>query len=232
MRIILLLFIGVIDLIFIINLFIPIFDDDGDLKNWATLLIEGCIFIPIAYYVSNLFFDKEKKNKEEEEKEKEKEKESLKIERIKKIFIKIHLANSNFYSLYVHNKKINISPSKIVSRSVSLYSGILNLYEKQIHEFYLVNPEYFPDVIATAIDNMHSLTENYREFDETNSNKGSLSQLWGNYLVLYGHFIAYKKLRDNFPKEGLSGHEENFKKYNKIYPADLTKMCGLDKYFN
>lgn len=59
LRFFLLLFIGVCDLIFVISLFMPILDDEGDLKNWTTLLIEGGLFLPVAYYVARYFFEKE-----------------------------------------------------------------------------------------------------------------------------------------------------------------------------
>lgn len=51
--------IGISDLILIINLFVPILDSNGDLKNWVTLLIEGGLFLPVAYYVASHFFEKE-----------------------------------------------------------------------------------------------------------------------------------------------------------------------------
>ena len=77
LRFFLLLFIGMADLIFIINLFVPILDDKGDLKNGVTLLIEGGIFLPIAYYFATHFFQKEMKQKEEDKINEEKIKKEL-----------------------------------------------------------------------------------------------------------------------------------------------------------
>lgn len=60
-----------------INLFVSITDDTGDLHNWATLFIEGAIFLPIAYYLASYFFTKEQKENRQKEKEENEQKEKI-----------------------------------------------------------------------------------------------------------------------------------------------------------
>jgi len=69
LRFFVLLVVSVLDLLFMINLFESITNDDGDLHNWATLLIEGIVFLPIAFYLANYYFDKEQKEKRQKAKE-------------------------------------------------------------------------------------------------------------------------------------------------------------------
>lgn len=203
----------------------------NDLANWTTLSLEAGIFLPIAFCLARHFFSKEKQENEQKERKAEILRNDQEFVHLKKIFGKIHLANSNFSALAFHNKNnISLNPLDINPISISLYTGILTMYEKQIHELYLMNPEYFPEDIADGLDNMHTITSEYRIFyDSKTHNNCSIAQLWGSYLVLYGKFIAYEKLRNAIP---IKGHEENFKKYTKIYPHDLTDMCGLTKYFD
>lgn len=204
------------------------FLDNNDISNWSTLTLEGMLFLPFAYYFAKHFFNKEKKDNDKKDRDVEKEKEFETIYWIKKIFRIISYANSSFYSL-VQLDEINLSkpPSKISPNS--LYSNVLDITEKQIHELYVLNPMYLPENIQSGIDAIHSLTEEYRKYYDSGSDKGNITQLWGNYLVVYGHFIAFEKLRDSID---ITIHEDNFKKYNKIYGNDLTKICGLDKYWS
>jgi len=208
LRIILLSFIGVIDLIFMINLFVPILDNNGDLKNWATLLIEAGIFLPIAYYLANLFFKKE-----------EKQREVQKIEHLKKILEKTgevnrHLENICFWS----------------DPSVSIPVDTLVKHDGEVYDLYLAHTKDVSEILESKLKSAHDsvepCTKNY-SVDEMK--KYILTKVWKDYLVLYGHLITSKEIRDSID---MNYHEQRFKRYNKNYGNDLIEMCGLKKYFD
>lgn len=47
-----------INQIVLISWFIPVTNSEGDLTNWATILVAGGVFIPIAYYFTVHFSKK------------------------------------------------------------------------------------------------------------------------------------------------------------------------------
>jgi len=124
LRFFLLMFIGIVDLIFITNLFIPILDNNGDLKNWVTLLIEGGMFLPIAYYFAKHFFKKEMKQKEEDKIKDEKEKKEL----IDKLDYQI---TDRLCNCYINLVDINDIPSDnmLISNTLTQLKEIDKIYD-------------------------------------------------------------------------------------------------------
>lgn len=211
-----LLFVGVADLIFITSLFIPIFDNNGDLKNWVTLLIEVSLFLPIAYYVANRFFIKEKKDNQEKEEKEEKERHEQKdrttilILNKYKNFI-INLKQVRRFQKWIESKS-QMEPGDIVAPVKYNLEWNVNSTIRRAHtliEFLEYNLPSYPEADSRIFEWKSVIEENAEKLERDMNNEHFLFEIEHAMGVIIGFLDKYEPMSTKY--------QDDLQKYLNFY---------------